>query len=70
MDSAVIDRQTSFDNLPEMMTPAEVRAFLGFSRSTMYQLIRRGEIPARRIGKRIFVSKEVLMGETPEAVGA
>ncbi len=68
--AAVVDRQTSFENLPELLTPAEARAFLGFSRSTMYQLIRKGEIPARRIGRKIFVYKATLMSETAEAVGA
>ncbi len=67
--AAVIDRQTSFENLPELLTPAEARAFLGFSRSTMYQLIRKGEISARRIGRKIFVCKATLMSETPEALG-
>ena len=70
MDSAVIDRQTSFDNLPELLSPAEVSNFLGFEKKTVYRLINRGEIPARLIGKRLFVSKAVLMGGTPEAVGA
>ena len=71
MNSAVIvDRQTSFEDLPELLTTAEVRAFLGFSKTTIYQLIKSKEISSQRIGGRIFVPKKVLMPETPEAVGA
>ncbi len=71
MNSAVIvDRHTSFENLPELLTPAEVRAFLGFSRNHVYQLIRDKEISSRRIGGRIFVPKKVLISEAPEAVEA
>ena len=70
MDSAVINRQTSFKNLPELLSPTEVSAFLGFEKKTVYRLINRGEIPARRVGKRLFVSKAVLIGGTPEVVEA
>ena len=64
--AAIVDRQTSFENLPELLTPAEVRAFLGFSRNHIYQLIKNKEISSRRIGGRIFVPKKVLMEKTLE----
>ena len=61
-----VDRQTNLKDLPQMMTPQEVQDFLGIGRATVYSLIKEGEIPARRIGRRLFVPKQELM-EVPVA---
>jgi len=63
----MINRQTNFEDLPQMMTPQEVQAFLGIRRATVYSLIKEGEIPARRIGRRLFVTKQELMEEVAVA---
>ncbi len=57
----MINRQTNFEDLPQMMTPLEVQAFLGLGRATVYSLIGEGKIPVRRIGRRLFVPKQELM---------
>lgn len=36
-------RAIPFDELPEYLTPAELRAYLGLSRNTIYGLLRRQE---------------------------
>ena len=41
-------------------TVAEVAQLLGVSRSTAYDCIRRGEIPALVLGRRVVVSAAVL----------
>jgi len=63
----MINRQTNLEDLPQMMTPLEVQDFLGIGRATVYSLIKEGEIPARRIGKRLFIPKQELMEEVAVA---
>jgi excisionase family DNA binding protein len=49
-------------------TVSEVAAVLGISRTTAYECIHRGEIPARRFGRRVVVLRhelERLLGEAP-----
>jgi excisionase family DNA binding protein len=41
-----------------MLTPEEVQEFLGLGKTTVYELIRKGELSHRRPGRRIFVPKE------------
>jgi len=62
----MINRQTNLEDLPQMLTPSEVQAFLGIGRATVYSLIKEGEIPVRRIGRRLFVPKAELI-EVPVA---
>lgn len=50
-----------------MMTPLEVQAFLGLGRATVYSLIGEGKIPVRRIGRRLFIPKQELIGEVAVA---
>ena len=39
----------------QVMTVPEVAAALGISRGAAYDAIRRGELPSRRVGRRILV---------------
>jgi excisionase family DNA binding protein len=41
-------------------TVAEAAALLGLGRSTAYDLIERGELPATRLGRRVFITRPVL----------
>ncbi len=66
MNDPAINRKTKLEDLPELLTPMEVRAFLGLGRNTVYELIESGEIPARRFGQRLFVPKAALV-EVPVA---
>jgi excisionase family DNA binding protein len=48
----------------------EVAAILGISRSAVYDCIARGEIPAKRLGRRIVVVRVVLDTFLSESDGA
>ena len=51
---------TSYDELPLMLSVAEVAAVLGISRAGAYELVRSEGFPALRIGSRIVVPKDKL----------
>jgi len=48
----------------------EVAAILGISRSAVYDCIARGEIPAKRLGRRIIVVRAALESFLVESDGA
>ena len=50
-----------------MMTPLEVHALLGLWRATVYSIVKEGEIPVRRMGRRLFVPKQEIMEEVAVA---
>jgi excisionase family DNA binding protein len=43
------------------MTAGEVCSFLGLSRNTVYEAAGRGEIPCRRVGRRLIFSRSALV---------
>ena len=49
---------TSYDDLPLMLSVAEVAAVLGISRAGAYELTRSSGFPALKIGSRIVVPKD------------
>jgi excisionase family DNA binding protein len=50
----------SVDDLPSVLRIGEVAAFLRCDRSTIYELVRRGELPVIRLGRTFRVSREAL----------
>ena len=56
-----VTRNTSFEDLPELLRTKEARAFLGISPDSLYRAIQNGEIPHRRIGHLIYISKKALL---------
>ena len=50
----------SLDELPAMLTAAELAGALGISRAGAYALLRRKGFPTLRIGKRLMVPKDKL----------
>ncbi len=52
----------SYDELPLMLSVPEVAAVLGISRAGAYELARREDFPALKIGSRIVVPKEKFIG--------
>ena len=52
---------TSYDDLPLMLSVAEVAAVLGISRAGAYELARSSGFPALKIGSRIVVPKEAFI---------
>lgn len=55
-----IRRQTPFEDLPEFLSPEEFRAYVGLSRSTVYDLLRRAEVPHVKFGRCIRIPKSAL----------
>jgi putative molybdopterin biosynthesis protein len=49
-----------FEDLPELLTPEEAREYLRVSKNTIYDLLRRGEIPSVRYGRLIRVPKSAI----------
>jgi excisionase family DNA binding protein len=60
-----IDRSLPIDALPEFLSPEEFRRYLGLGRSTVYDLLRRGEIPHLKLGKCIRIPRTVLHRQLP-----
>ena len=56
----MIDRRTPLDALPEFLSPDEFREYMGLGRSTVYDLLRRGEIEHVKYGRCIRIPKSVL----------
>jgi excisionase family DNA binding protein len=50
-----------YEDLPDLCSPEDARAFLQVSRNTFYDLVKSGELPAIRFGKLIRVRKEMLL---------
>lgn len=63
-DDDLIDRSTPFEELPDYLTPEELRLYLGIGRGTCYDLLRREEIPSIRFGRLIRVPKSALVSNT------
>ena len=52
--------KSKFDKLPDWLTPQEAREYLRLGKSTLYEKLKSGEIPARRFGRQFRISKEAL----------
>lgn len=57
---SAIDRRTPVEELPEFLSPEEFRAYVGISRSTVYELLRKAEIPHVKFGRCIRIPKAAL----------
>lgn len=55
-----VTRATRYEDLPQLLTPAEVCIVMGLGRSTIYKMFESGEIPSVRIGRQIRVPKSGL----------
>jgi excisionase family DNA binding protein len=67
-DTFRINRRTPFNLLPEYLSPDEFRAYTGLARSTVYDLLRRQQIPHRKFGRCIRIHKSVLQPSATAAV--
>ncbi len=57
----VIDRPTSFDDLPLTLRVEELIPILGIGRNTAYELVRSGQIRSIRIGRQLRVPKDAVL---------
>lgn len=49
-----------YDDLPDLLCPDDLMNFLRLGRSTVYDLLGRGDIPSVRLGRQYRVSKRAL----------
>lgn len=49
------------ENLPDVLTVEQAAKVLRIGRTLAYELARRGEIPAKRLGHRVVIPKPALM---------
>lgn len=57
----VIERPTSFDNLPRTLRVEELMPILGVGRNTAYELVRSGQIRSIRVGRQLRVPKDAIL---------
>jgi len=57
----VVTRFTKPQDLPQFLTPHEFGAFYGLGRSTVYDLLQRGEIPCKRLGRCIRIPRNAVV---------
>jgi excisionase family DNA binding protein len=63
---STVTRTTPFDELPEFLSPKEFQNYTGLGRSTVYDLLRREQIPHIRLGSSIRIPKAALQRVRPE----
>lgn len=49
------------DSFPDVLTAEEAARFLRISISTLYQLVKEGALPLRRIGTRLIFGRQALL---------
>ena len=55
------DQNQRLEDLPDTLTVEETAGVLRISRNSAYEAIRRREIPALKLGRRVVVPKRALM---------
>ena len=63
----MVDRHTGYEQLPTLLTVREFRAVTSLGLSTVYDLIKRGEIEHARFGRVVRVPKTALRPYLPES---
>lgn len=54
-------KYNSFDNLPVVLNMREVANVLGISENSSYELCKKEDFPAFRIGNRILIKRDALV---------
>ena len=55
-----VTRHTPYEDLPQFLSVEEFRAFIGIGRSTVYDLLRREELPCVRFGRVVRIPRDAL----------
>lgn len=56
----MISRSTPYEDLPDVLTIPEVKAYLGLGRNTVYDQARTGRLHTVRVGRRLLIPKTSL----------
>jgi excisionase family DNA binding protein len=67
--AAAVVRATPYDDLPDMLTVDEFGSWLGISRNTAYELVRRGDVPHMRFGRLIRIPKTAIAATPRPDIG-
>jgi excisionase family DNA binding protein len=54
-------RNVKIEELPDILTTRDLQEALPLGKNSIYQLVRREDFPARRLGRKILVSKKALL---------
>lgn len=54
------NEERRFDHYADILTPEDCMNILSIGRSTVYQLLRSGQLPSIRVGKQYRISKKCL----------
>lgn len=57
----MVDRPTSFEDLPLTLRVEELMPILGIGRNTAYELIRSGQIRSIRVGRQLRIPKGAVL---------
>jgi excisionase family DNA binding protein len=57
----IVTPQTPIEDLPQFLTVEEWRTFMRIGRSSAYDLIRRGLVPAIRWGRTVRIPREAVL---------
>ncbi len=57
----MLERPTSFDDLPLTLRVEELMPILGIGRNTAYELVHCGKIPSVRVGKQLRIPKQAVI---------
>lgn len=55
-----------WEDLPDWLTPDEARVYLRCGRRQMYEALKKGDIPSRRVGRGIRIPKVAIKPELVE----
>ena len=58
----LVTPHTKIEDLPQFLTVSELQVVMRIGRSSAYDLIRRGIVPAVRWGRTVRISRDVVMG--------
>ena len=50
----------TIEQIPEVLTPAEVAKVLRIGKSSMYKLVKQGDIASLRVGRKIIIPKQAI----------
>lgn len=50
-----------FEDKPDILSIKDAAGILGLSNGTMYKLVSKGEVPSRRVGHKIIITKKNLI---------
>ena len=66
-----ITRRSPLSDLPELITVDEAALWLGIGRGLVYELVKRGTLPSRRLGRLVRIPRDglaSLVGDKERAV--